>query len=132
MAGDTFKLTARPHPTWDLARISRLLYGHDVAAMKYLIRGAVREEWMGTNEELRELADIEELAVCEYREELFKILGRPPIGNYILGGTNQGEREYQLGRDRRSALIYICIALLVALAAAVWKYRAAMLESPPK
>ena len=40
------------------------------------------KEWLGTEEELRELADVEELAVCEYREEVFKILGRPGIGQY--------------------------------------------------
>jgi hypothetical protein len=109
---------------WDLARISRLLYGHDVALVKYLTRGTLREEWMGTDEELRELGDIEELAVCEYREEVFKMLGRPPLGNYLLGGgTNQGQKQYQANRARRAALAYV--ALVVALVAVAWRYLAA-------
>ena len=83
LAGDVFRLTARPHPRWTLARIQRLLYGSDRCQMAYLGRGVVLEEWMGTQAELEELANIPELGICEYREELFRMIpSRPAIGRY--------------------------------------------------
>ena len=38
--------------------------------MEYLHRGVRRAEWAGSDAELLELADLPELAVCEYKEEL--------------------------------------------------------------
>lgn len=37
---------------------------------------------MGTEEELLELASIEELGILEFREHLWKMLGWPGIGRY--------------------------------------------------
>jgi len=39
-----------------------------------------RDEWMGTQQELEELAEVEELAVLEWRDDLFRMLKRKPIG----------------------------------------------------
>ena len=53
---------------------------------RYLQRAAqghgavLRSEWMGTEEELLELASLPELSVIEYKEQLFRMLGLPPIG----------------------------------------------------
>ena len=41
--------------------MSHLLYGHDTGVMKYVVRGVLREEWCGTEEELVELASLPEL-----------------------------------------------------------------------
>ena len=49
------------HCSWTLARASRLLYGHEAAVMKYAARGVRREEWLGTEVELHELASLPEL-----------------------------------------------------------------------
>mmetsp|Transcript_59933 Transcript_59933/g.106624 ORF Transcript_59933/g.106624 Transcript_59933/m.106624 type:complete len:321 (-) Transcript_59933:422-1384(-) len=91
--GDEVKLACRPHPTWTLARVNSLLYGHPTAVMKYEMRSikatkdhrteaVLRSEWMGTQAELEELAELKELAVCEYKEVLFCMLGLPGIGRY--------------------------------------------------
>ena len=85
MKGDVFSISARPYPAWPLERISRMMYSHRVAVMKYSARGLHREEWLGTQAELVELAGIPELATFEWREELFKLLDRPPIGRYRDG-----------------------------------------------
>lgn len=52
----------------------------DVTLGRYAKRGVLRDEWGGTQAELEELADIKELAVLEWRDELFRMLKRPPIG----------------------------------------------------
>ena len=91
--------------------------------MNYLKRGAIRDEWMGTELELNQLADIQELAVCEYREELFKLLGREPIGNYVpsLGGPYLGQKEYQasrwISRVRHIMSSQWCLGVLIVLCA---------------
>ena len=53
--GDLLELTARPHPTWNLNRVSALLYGSTSFLMHYSHRGSTRDEWCGTSEELREV-----------------------------------------------------------------------------
>jgi len=50
--------------------------------MTYLSRGVRRDEWGGTQNELVELSKLKELAVIEYKEEVFNLLGLPPIGKY--------------------------------------------------
>mmetsp|Transcript_76106 Transcript_76106/g.219834 ORF Transcript_76106/g.219834 Transcript_76106/m.219834 type:complete len:355 (-) Transcript_76106:362-1426(-) len=98
-AGDVLRLTARPHPSWNLERASQLLYGHPEAIMKGPARGlkayadrvtsvVTREEWMGSQEELLDFASLPELAVCEWKEHAFKMLGREGIGRYRRGHTD--------------------------------------------
>jgi MOSC domain-containing protein YiiM len=82
--GDRVRLVARPCPGWSLRRVSALLYGDPTAVMEYLHRGVRRAEWAGSDAELLELADLPELAVCEYKEELHHMLRRSPIGKYAL------------------------------------------------
>ena len=48
--------------------------------MHYASRAVNREEWKGTEEELEELALIRELAVLEYKDELFNMLNYPATG----------------------------------------------------
>jgi len=91
--GDVLKLTARKYPMWDLARVSRLMYSHPTALMNHKVRGSkawadrttpavLREEWMGNEEELVELASIPELAILEWREHLWRMLEWQRIGRY--------------------------------------------------
>ncbi|CAJ1398053.1 unnamed protein product [Effrenium voratum] len=90
--GDLLRLSKRPNPSWTVARVSGLLYGHDEAAKHYLQRSKLavadfdtptvrREEFMGTQEELEELAALPELATFEWKEHLVRMLGRH-IGRY--------------------------------------------------
>jgi MOSC domain-containing protein YiiM len=60
--GDSLVLTSRPHPAWNLTRVSTLLYGERV------FRASARASWLGTDEELAELLSIEELGELEYRD----------------------------------------------------------------
>ena len=69
-AGDSLQLQRQAHPTWTLSRVSDLIYGDPVGVVK----GCVRPKWRGTLPELCELAGMEELGVCEYREEAVKFL----------------------------------------------------------
>ena len=87
MKGDLVRVKAGPHSAWTLERVSQMMYGHPVAVMKYSARGIYREEWGGSQGELVELADIQVLAVHEWREELFKLLDRRPIGRYKNGSA---------------------------------------------
>jgi MOSC domain-containing protein YiiM len=80
MEGDEVRLVQRPWPHWTLLRVSSLLYGDDEAVMHYASRAVKREEWKGTEEELEELALIRELAVLEYKDELFNMLNYPATG----------------------------------------------------
>jgi len=91
--GDELKITARPHPDWSLARTSSLLYGHPTTVMQYNQRASAaaadqttyvirREEFMGSEEELRELAEMPELATVEFKEHVHKLLGLPGIGRF--------------------------------------------------
>ena len=47
--------------------------------MHYATRAVLRAEWTGSAAELRELAALDELGVCEYREEVFHMLGWSPL-----------------------------------------------------
>jgi len=80
--GDTLRLAHRPHPQWSLRRCSELLYGDDTAVMKYATRGVLRSEWRGTHKELVELARLPELAVTNWKEQLYRMLGHRGIGCY--------------------------------------------------
>lgn len=100
------RLLKRPHPQWTLRRVSELLYGDDRTVMKYATRGCVREEFCGTESELTQLAELEELGVCEYREEAVKMLGRPAIGLY-RSQTWHSQVSWQ-------PLLFLCVALYVA------------------
>lgn len=91
--GDTLRLASRSQPKWDCARVSKLMYSHPTTIMHYLARQLKackdrctpcvrREEWMGTEEELRELAAMPELANVEWKENLALMLGLPGIGRY--------------------------------------------------
>lgn len=119
--GDLFHLTARPHPSWDLARVSSLLYGHPIAVMNYATRSALaakdgrtevilREEWMGSEAELVELAALPELTVCEYKEYLVRMLGLPGIGRYR---PRRGLTLGSLG-ESKSAIVLASSAILIA------------------
>ena len=77
--GDRLVRTKHPHPAWSVRRVQRLLYSHPNTVTRYAMRGALREEWMGTQAELRELGHVKELAVCEYREEVLKLNVRSAI-----------------------------------------------------
>ena len=78
-AGDELRLLKRPHPTWPLARLAKLVYSG-----KGLLSGKAlpRSDWGGTAAELEEAAALPELAVLEWKEELNGMLGRKPIGQY--------------------------------------------------
>jgi len=85
--GDVLYLAARPNPDWTLARVASLCYSHPTALMKYAQRrppcpDLLREEWMGTQYELKELASLPELAIHEWKENLVQLLGLPPIGRF--------------------------------------------------
>ena len=131
-AGDVARLVARPHPAWDLARVSRLLYGHPDALANYLGRCAkvsrdptgpatvLRAEWQGTLVELRELAAVPELSVCDWKEVVHALLaseGKPPVGRY--------RRKPLLARAAaalKSSPLHQCAAALCAVLIAVVVY----------
>eukprot|EP01051_Picozoa_sp_SAG22_P020098 SAG22_NODE_3929_length_1464_cov_3.465201_3_plen_80_part_00 len=65
--GDSLELVQRPHPSWPLQRVGDLLYSQaEVAAGEW-------PQWRGDAAELEELLQLPELAVTEYKEELYKI-----------------------------------------------------------
>jgi MOSC domain-containing protein YiiM len=125
--GDVFYLASRPNPTWTLERVSRLLYGHPTANMSYqqrykmptkdqITKAVERDEWMGTEEELNELTALPELAVVEYKEHLFNMLGLPGIGRYSQQGPSL--RNMVFGSPTLlvgSAMTLIAAGLLVQL-----------------
>eukprot|EP00435_Cladocopium_sp_Y103_P062752 s81_g24.t1 len=91
--GTEWKVVERPHPQWTLSRVSHLIYGNDKTVMQYLLRSRkaakdlktpviLREEFMGSQAELEELASLEALATFEWREYLVQMLGGAPIGRY--------------------------------------------------
>jgi hypothetical protein len=66
---------------------------------------------MGTQAELEELADVPELGVCEYKEELFRMIpGKPAIGQYASGG-----KKYAGGWDWSDMLAYALAGVFVSL-----------------
>ena len=65
--GDTVELVHRPYPKWTLKLLGDKLYGQ--------AKGQPRDwaQWIGTDEELNELANMEELAIEEWREIIEEI-----------------------------------------------------------
>lgn len=111
--GDVLRLIVRPCPDWTLARVSSLLYGNRKVAMECLMRAreAVKdgytpvirkEEFMGTEKELKELAALKELSVFEWKEYAVRALDGPPVGRY---------------RRQKSSRLGVAIALGVAATA---------------
>eukprot|EP00041_Stephanoeca_diplocostata_P037359 m.1409830 g.1409830 ORF g.1409830 m.1409830 type:complete len:323 (-) comp25022_c1_seq86:3390-4358(-) len=98
LEGDAMRLVARPHKEWTLLRVSQLLYGDHTAVMRYAMHPVRREEWQGSQDELEALADVPTLAVCEYKDELFQLLGRPPIGRYKMqSSAAEGTGGWRVG-----------------------------------
>jgi MOSC domain-containing protein YiiM len=93
--GCALAVVERPHPRWTLARVSSLIYGMEGACDKpqyYALPGfgyktpsgvygtgggreAVLSEWKATEDDMRELAGMEELACYEWRDEVRAMLG---------------------------------------------------------
>ena len=69
--GDTLCVTRRGHVKWTLARVSHMLYGHVLGIRKI---GGFEAANNGTAEELAELAAMEELAGCEWKDEAEALL----------------------------------------------------------
>jgi len=122
--GDVFMLAARPNPAWTVGRVSHLLYGHPTANMNYLQRAKTaysdhvtqavrRDEWMGTEDEMRELAALPQLAVVEYKEHLHNMLGLPGLGRYRPRST------WQSNLQSSSATLFIGSVILVTAACLV-------------
>ncbi|CAL1130569.1 unnamed protein product [Cladocopium goreaui] len=120
--GDVLKVVERPHPEWTLSRVSHLIYGNDKAVMQYLLRSRkaakdlktpviLREEFMGSQSELEELATLEALAIFEWREYLVQMLGQAPIG------------RYKAKSRRRSPAKWILVAVISVTALAVLRRR---------
>ena len=65
-----FVRTAHPHPKWTLAYISYALYGE--GPKTYLMAGWAH--WQRSKEELKELCDIKQLGIYEWKEEAEYIL----------------------------------------------------------
>ncbi|CAE7519630.1 unnamed protein product [Symbiodinium natans] len=91
--GDILQLAARPNPDWTLSRVSSLMYGNRKVVMEYSMRGREaaknghtpvisKEEFMGTEQELRELAALPELSIFEWKEYAVRALDGAPIGRY--------------------------------------------------
>jgi len=62
--GDTLVVGSRPRPEWPLARVSKVFYGGDNA------RTCNLDKFQGTEEELHQLLQLEELALFEWRDRL--------------------------------------------------------------
>lgn len=121
MEADVLRLVARPNPSWSLERVSGLLYAHPTTLMHYAQRAnkashdkltdvVLRSEWMGSKEELQELADLPELGVCEYKEHLWKLLGRRGIGRYQTPSYLNDPIRFLTGSG---AVLLVCGALIL-------------------
>lgn len=61
--GDVVRLVHRPHPEWDLTRVSRVLYGNDTAVMNYMLRArrsapaVLADECVGSASEVQRLTE---------------------------------------------------------------------------
>jgi hypothetical protein len=99
--GCDLAVVERSHPLWTLSRISSLVYGIEGACDKpqYALPGfddktssgvcgtgggreAVLSQWKATEDDMRELAGIEELACYEWRDEVQAMLSavdRPAV-----------------------------------------------------
>ena len=86
--GDILEVVERPNPQWSIERVSRLLYGMEgVCDDGFQLPGAknggataVKEKWQGSEEELRELANLKELAGVEWRDEFAAMLAATEAG----------------------------------------------------
>ena len=77
--GDVLTVVERPNPTWPLARVADLLYNMEGVCDKpggycFPTGRDVAAKWRGTQAELRELANLPELAGFEWRDEARKML----------------------------------------------------------
>jgi len=61
--GDTLKLVQRPCPGWTLQRLSQMCYGTT----------PIRMAWDGSDAELKELCELDELGTYEWQERLINI-----------------------------------------------------------
>ena len=66
---DTFELIHRVHPNWSLTKISKMIYGNG----NYKIQNACKVEWIDSIDELDKLINSDELAFCEWKEELIEV-----------------------------------------------------------
>ena len=128
--GDRLRLAARPRARWTLRRCSELLYGGGNDG-EYLARAyaadrdhrtpAVRRaEWGGSEAELRELAfGVPELATCEWREHLVRMLAPESFPNFRgLGRYRAALALRALGARYAAPVACLCLALALALVAA--------------
>mmetsp|Transcript_23761 Transcript_23761/g.38121 ORF Transcript_23761/g.38121 Transcript_23761/m.38121 type:complete len:336 (+) Transcript_23761:82-1089(+) len=128
--GDIMKLAARTHPTWTIARVSALLYGNPSTAMKYEMRGGKackdhrtagipRGECAATDAELHELASLEELAICEWKEYVFNMLDLPGIGRYRC----PGRWNFEVFSGQTLALMGSTMVVAAAATVLIWRRR---------
>lgn len=68
--GDQLVKISNPYPKWSIDYISKCLYSRG----NYRIQYRCSAYWHETKELLEELASIKELATCEWREEVIKLL----------------------------------------------------------
>ena len=66
---DTLELIDRVHPNWSLTKISKMIYGNG----NYKIQNACKVEWVDRIDELDKLINSDELAFCEWKEELIEV-----------------------------------------------------------
>ena len=66
---DTLELIDRVYPDWSLSKISKMIYGNG----DYKIQSACKVEWIYTIDELNKLINSDELAYCEWKEELIEV-----------------------------------------------------------
>ena len=69
-AGDSLTLEARPHPDWPLKRLGDLLYSQSGVGAETFNQG---EAWSGTDDELRELIEMPELANIEWKDVMKQV-----------------------------------------------------------
>ena len=66
---DTLELINRAHPDWSLTKISKMIYGNG----NYKVQSACKVEWVDSIDELDKLINSDELAYCEWKEELIEV-----------------------------------------------------------
>lgn len=110
--GDAFRLLKRPHPTWPVRRVAALIYGNEKSRAYAKAKALNRADWCGTQAELEELAAVEPLAICEYKDELHEMLGWKSIGRYRATPAPKAKSSGP------SPLLALLLAALVAAAAA--------------
>lgn len=70
-AGDDFVIVQRTHPAWTLRRVSHVFYGGERNRKSCML-----DEFNGTEEELKELLEMKELAVFEWRGRLMQYVAK--------------------------------------------------------